>query len=175
MVPDGFSIALYALKDHPELFAIAYKHTVCAVTYTDTVCAIADIGAMNDLARTPRQIGTIIQRARRKRNWTQMQLAERAGLRQATIWLIGSGERSAKLESSLGAFDLEFRSCDRTKGQETDIEDLFCWDGGQTTRLCACIRIIRPQQWKGNLRMRHQGPAGGFCIYNSNMVRRTSI
>lgn len=128
MVPDGFSVVLYALKDYPGLFAITYKNTVCAVTYIDTVCAIADIGAMNDLARTSSQIGTIIQRARMKRNWTQMQLAERAGLRQATISVIESGERSAKLETVLailGSLDLEFRICDRTKGQETDIEDLF--------------------------------------------------
>ena len=83
---------------------------------------------MNDLARTPRQIGTLIQRARKKRNWTQMQLAERAGLRQATISVIESGERPAKLDSILsvlGALDLEFRICDRTKGHARDIEDLF--------------------------------------------------
>lgn len=86
------------------------------------------IGAMNDLARTPRQIGTTIQRARKKRNWTQMQLAERAGLRQATISMIESGETHAKLESILAilaALDLEFRISERSKGHERDIEELF--------------------------------------------------
>lgn len=83
---------------------------------------------MNDLARTPRQIGTIIQRARKKRDWTQMQLAERAGLRQATISMIESGEKPAKLESIfavLAALDLELRIGERSKGHARDIEELF--------------------------------------------------
>jgi len=83
---------------------------------------------MNDLARTPKQIGTIIQRARKKRNWTQMQLAERAGLRQATISLIESGEKPAKLDSILAvlaALDLELRIGPRSKGHGQDIEELF--------------------------------------------------
>jgi HTH-type transcriptional regulator/antitoxin HipB len=83
---------------------------------------------MNDLARTPKQIGTIIQRARKKQGWTQMQLAERAGLRQATISLIESGDKPAKLDSLLAilaALDLEFRIGTRSKGHEWDIEELF--------------------------------------------------
>lgn len=83
---------------------------------------------MNDLARTPRQIGTIIQRARKKRGWTQTQLAERAGLRQATISIIESGEKPAKLDSILAvlaAIDLEFRVGERSKGAGQDIEELF--------------------------------------------------
>lgn len=83
---------------------------------------------MSDLARTPRQIGSIIQRARKKRDWTQMQLAERAGLRQATISMIEKGEKPAKLESILAvlsALDLEFRIGARSKGHGRDIEELF--------------------------------------------------
>lgn len=83
---------------------------------------------MNDLARTPKQIGTIIQRARKKRDWTQMQLAQMAGLRQATISTIESGETPAKLESILAvlaALDLEFRIAQRSKGHGREIEELF--------------------------------------------------
>lgn len=83
---------------------------------------------MNDLARTPRQIGTIIQRARKKRNWTQMKLAEQASLRQATISVIERGEQVAKLDSILAvlaALDLEFRIGERSKGHGSDIENLF--------------------------------------------------
>jgi len=68
---------------------------------------------MNDLARTPRQIGAIFQRARKKRGWTQMQL---------------SGEKPAKLGSILAvlaALDLEFRVGERSKGHGSDIEELF--------------------------------------------------
>ena len=83
---------------------------------------------MSELARTPRQIGTIIQRKRKKRDWTQMQLAEQAGLRQATISLMEKGEKPAKLESILAvlaALGLEFRIDERSRGQGSDIEDLF--------------------------------------------------
>ncbi|MBS3800925.1 MAG: helix-turn-helix domain-containing protein [Thioalkalivibrio sp.] len=83
---------------------------------------------MNALARTPGQIGTIIQRARKKRGWTQTQLAERAGLRQATISVIEIGEKPAKLDSILAvlaALDLEFRVSERSKGAGQDIEELF--------------------------------------------------
>ncbi|EDQ02921.1 transcriptional regulator, XRE family protein [Sulfitobacter indolifex HEL-45] len=83
---------------------------------------------MSDLARTSRQVGTLIQRARKKRAWTQMKLAERAGLRQATISMIEHGEKPAKLETILAilaALDLEFRIGQRSKGHGSDIEELF--------------------------------------------------
>lgn len=83
---------------------------------------------MQDLARTSKQIGAIIQRTRKARGWTQMQLAERAGLRQATISLIESGDRPAKLDTIfavLAALDLEFRVEPRSKGSDLDIEELF--------------------------------------------------
>ena len=83
---------------------------------------------MNDLARTPKQIGTIIQRARKMRDWTQSDLAERAGLRQGTISVIEKGDKPAKLGSILAvlaALDLEFRVGGRSKGTGQDIEELF--------------------------------------------------
>lgn len=94
----------------------------------DNLCVMAHKTLMNDLARTPRQIGTIIQRARKKRGWTQVQLAERAGLRQATISMIETGQNPAKLETILAvlaALDLELRIGARSKGHERDIEALF--------------------------------------------------
>ncbi len=83
---------------------------------------------MSELARTPQQIGSIIQRARKKRGWTQSQLAERCGLRQATLSLIETGEKTAKLSSLLSilaALDLELRIGDRSTSGAQDIEDLF--------------------------------------------------
>lgn len=89
---------------------------------------MAYIYCMSNLARTPRQIGTIIQRARKKCGWTQTQLAERAGLRQGTISVIEKGDTPAKLDSILAvlaALDLEFRVGERSKGTGQDIEELF--------------------------------------------------
>lgn len=83
---------------------------------------------MNNLARTQKQIGTIIQRARKKRNWTQTDLAKRSGLRQGTISLIETGDKPAKLDSILAvmaALDLEFTIGSRSKGTASDIEELF--------------------------------------------------
>ena len=83
---------------------------------------------MNDLARTPKQIGTIIQRARKQRDWTQSDLAERTGLRQGTISVIENGDKPAKLDSILSvlaALDLELTIAPRSIGTSSDIEDLF--------------------------------------------------
>jgi HTH-type transcriptional regulator/antitoxin HipB len=98
------------------------------MAYKATLYATPHKSHMNDLARTPRQIGAIIQRARKKRDWSQMQLAEKSGLRQATISMIETGQTTARLETILAilaALDLEFRIGARTKGHDQDIEALF--------------------------------------------------
>lgn len=83
---------------------------------------------MTQLARTPRQIGSIIQRARKKLGWTQSDLAERAGLRQGTISIVETGSETVKLNtllSILAALDLEFTIGKRAKGSADDIEQAF--------------------------------------------------
>jgi HTH-type transcriptional regulator/antitoxin HipB len=83
---------------------------------------------MTELARTPRQIGNLVRRARRRRGWSQTQLGEKAGLRQETISLIETGNPATRLETILtvlAALDLEFRLAARSKGQPSDIETLF--------------------------------------------------
>ncbi|TIS53128.1 MAG: helix-turn-helix transcriptional regulator [Mesorhizobium sp.] len=82
---------------------------------------------MTDLARTPKQLGNLIRRARKQRSLNQTQLGEKAGLRQETISLIEAGNPAAKLDTILtvlAALDLEFRVVPRSKGG-TDIEDMF--------------------------------------------------
>ncbi len=76
---------------------------------------------MNDWARTPKQIGSVIQRVRKKRALSQKELGEKAGLRQATISLIENGHAAAKIESLLAvlaALDLEFQIALRSKDWE---------------------------------------------------------
>lgn len=83
---------------------------------------------MRELARTPRQIGNVVRRARKRRGWSQTQLGERTGLRQETISLIETGNPATRLETILAvlaALDLEFRLADRSKGQAFEIEELF--------------------------------------------------
>ncbi|KZD08753.1 helix-turn-helix domain-containing protein [Oceanibaculum pacificum] len=83
---------------------------------------------MTELARTPKQLGSILQRARKKQGLTQTELGDRAGLRQETISLMETGNPATRLEtllSVLAALDLEFRIAPRTKGRDSDIEEIF--------------------------------------------------
>lgn len=83
---------------------------------------------MADLARTPKQIGNLIRRARKRRGWNQTQLGDAASLRQETISLIETGNPATRLETILAvlaALDLEFRISARSKGDASEIEDLF--------------------------------------------------
>ncbi|MEJ2644306.1 MAG: helix-turn-helix domain-containing protein [Gammaproteobacteria bacterium] len=83
---------------------------------------------MTDLARTPKQIGNLVRRTRKKRGLSQTALGQRAGLRQETISLIETGNPAAKLETILAvlaALDLEFRIVARSKAEAADIADIF--------------------------------------------------
>ncbi|NGN43692.1 helix-turn-helix domain-containing protein [Mesorhizobium sp. CGMCC 1.15528] len=83
---------------------------------------------MIDMARNPKQIGNIVQRARKKQGLNQTELGIKAGLRQETISLIETGNPAAKLETILAvlaALDLEFRIVPRSKNRPSDIEDIF--------------------------------------------------
>ena len=83
---------------------------------------------MTHIARNPRQLGTIIQRARKAQGLNQTGLGEKAGLRQETVSLIENGNPATKLETILAvlaALDLELRIAPRSKGSAADIEDIF--------------------------------------------------
>jgi HTH-type transcriptional regulator/antitoxin HipB len=83
---------------------------------------------MSALARTPRQVGHVIRRSRKRRGLSQAQLGAMAGLRQETISLIETGNPATKLETIfavLAALDLEFQIASRSKSSPSDIEELF--------------------------------------------------
>ena len=78
---------------------------------------------MSELARTPRQIGTIIRRNRKRLAWSQSKLGERVGLRQETISLIENGNPAARLDTMLAvlaALELEFRIAARSRNASVD-------------------------------------------------------
>lgn len=75
---------------------------------------------MNGLARDPKQLGNLIQRARKAKGLTQSDLGTKAGLRQETVSLIENGASSAKIDtvlSVLSALDLELRIAPRTSSE----------------------------------------------------------
>lgn len=81
---------------------------------------------MHDLARTPKQIGALIRRNRKRLNMSQRALGDRVGLRQETISLIETGNPATRLDTMLAvlaALDLEFRIATRSHG--TDPRDLI--------------------------------------------------
>ena len=83
---------------------------------------------MNQTARTAKQIGAIIRRARRNARLTQTELGKRIGLRQATISRLEKGEDETKLSTlldALTALGLEIIIEKRGRASGKDIEDLF--------------------------------------------------
>jgi len=81
-----------------------------------------------ELARTPKQIGNLIQRTRKNCGMSQSDLGDRTGLRQSTISLLEQGNAAAKLGTVLkvlAALNLEFRITPRSKTGPADIEDIF--------------------------------------------------
>ena len=83
---------------------------------------------MAELVRSPKQLGVILRRFRRMRDYTQAELAKRAGVRQGTISQVENGLEAVKLTTVmdlLRALDLEVVIQPRTKGSHSDIEDMF--------------------------------------------------
>ncbi len=83
---------------------------------------------MDQIARTPQQIGAIVRRQRKKLGLTQDDLGTRIHLRQATISKVESGEPATRLQTllnTLSALDLEIVIRPRTRGSANEIEDLF--------------------------------------------------
>ena len=83
---------------------------------------------MTQLARSAVQIGNIVKRQRRAAGLTQNDLAERLGVRQATVSSVEAGAGGTKLSTlldMLAALDLELTVAPRSGGTPTALEDIF--------------------------------------------------
>lgn len=83
---------------------------------------------MKQSARTAKQIGAVIRRARRRAGMTQAALGAKIGLRQATISKLESGEPATQiitLLDALAALGLEIIIDKRGMVSVQDLEDLF--------------------------------------------------
>ena len=81
---------------------------------------------MEQIARTPKQLGAAIRRRRRRTGLTQTLLGEQTQLRQATISALENGEPGTQLRTLLdvmAALGLEIVIRERSSGR--DIEDVF--------------------------------------------------
>ena len=82
---------------------------------------------MNQMVRSPKQLGAFIHNIRTRRNLTQQALADLVGTGQKTISRIENGHEGTKLEtifSLIAALDLDIQLAPRAKGG-TDISDIF--------------------------------------------------
>ena len=83
---------------------------------------------MKELARTPKQLGSILRRRRVELGLTQQTLASRIALRQATVSDLETSvknTRIATLFSALAALNLEIVIRIRTKSSNEEIEAMF--------------------------------------------------
>ena len=83
---------------------------------------------MTQPARSAKQLGAIVRRARRNAGLTQTDLGKRIGLRQATISKLEKGEPATQLRTlldALTALGLEITIDERGRVSAQDLEDLF--------------------------------------------------
>jgi HTH-type transcriptional regulator/antitoxin HipB len=83
---------------------------------------------VDQIARTPKQVGEALRRRRRSQGLKQKDLGDRTKLRQATISGLEAGEPGTQLRTLfdvLAALNMELVIRPRTKASNDKIEDLF--------------------------------------------------
>lgn len=83
---------------------------------------------MDQITRTPKQLGSVLQRCRKAVGLSQEALAARIHLRQATISALENCATNARLNTlfcTLAALDLELVVRPRSKGSTKEIEAIF--------------------------------------------------
>jgi len=83
---------------------------------------------MAPIARSPKELGNIIQRARKQRGMSQTQLANLAGLRQEMVSKIERGYEGTGLSfiyTLFAALDLEMVIEERSRSAAPSIEEIF--------------------------------------------------
>lgn len=84
--------------------------------------------SQNQIARTEKQLGAILRRARKQAGLTQSDLGTNIHLRQGTISRLEAGAPAIQLRTvmeALAALDLELVVRPRSKASADDIERLF--------------------------------------------------
>jgi len=83
---------------------------------------------MEQITRTPTQLGAVLRRRRKALGLSQADLGQRINLRQATVSAVESGEVDTKLTTlmdTLAALNLELVVRPRSSGGDGDIEAMF--------------------------------------------------
>ena len=88
---------------------------------------IDSAGLMDQIARTPGQIGAVVRRRRKALELSQDALGEKISMRQATISNLEAGDRGAKIGTlldAMSALGLELVIRPRTRGRADEMDDL---------------------------------------------------
>ena len=83
---------------------------------------------MDQIARSPKDVGNALRNARKAKKLTQAELASRSGIWQRTISTIETSASGATLDTIfdlLAALDLEIQIVPRSKMKPGDLEDIF--------------------------------------------------
>lgn len=83
---------------------------------------------IEQIARTEKQLGAILRRARKQAGLTQGDLGQHIHLRQGTVSRLEAGEPAVQLRTLMGALsalNLELVVRSRSQGRAEDIEELF--------------------------------------------------
>lgn len=83
---------------------------------------------MDQIARSPKDVGNALRNARKANKLTQAELASRSGIWQRTISTIETSASGAKLDTIfdlLAALDLEIQIVPRSKMKPGDLEGIF--------------------------------------------------
>jgi HTH-type transcriptional regulator/antitoxin HipB len=83
---------------------------------------------MDQITRTPKQLGVVLQRCRKAAGLSQEALTVRIHLRQATISALENSATDTRLGTLfdiLAVLDLELVVRPRTKGSTKEIEEIF--------------------------------------------------
>jgi HTH-type transcriptional regulator/antitoxin HipB len=83
---------------------------------------------MAHIARSPKQLGAVIQRVRKQKGLSQTELAKLAGLRQELVSKIETGQEGTRLYSIYALFaalDLDMTIDQRSGTSVPDIADIF--------------------------------------------------
>lgn len=89
---------------------------------------------MNQLARTPKDIGTALRNARRDQKLSQQALATKSGVWQETISKIENGSPGTRMETIFDLFaalNLEIEITHRSKGDTDFLEDMGTHNKGE--------------------------------------------
>ncbi|MBB3873275.1 helix-turn-helix domain-containing protein [Brevundimonas mediterranea] len=83
---------------------------------------------MDQIARSPGQVGAALQAARKAKGINQTTLAHLSGLRQEMVSKVETGQTGVKLATLfdlLAALDLELVIRPRSKSSAADMDDIF--------------------------------------------------